>query len=335
MAGLTACGKRKEVGMQSREQALYQCPMHPEIIRKEPGTCPICHMQLQKMETESTTHEHHEETGRASFTLSPQRQQLIGVTFGAVEFRDLERVIRASGRIAYDPELYSAIEEYHQALSGGPELESIRKSTRMKLRLLGLSDAQIDDLANKPRNAAVGLVLGRAGGTVWVYADVYEYEVNFIKPGQTMEIASPALPGETFTGKVLSVDPVISAMTRTARVRAEVNNPKGKFRPEMYLDVKIRVPLGKKLAVPGEAVLDTGERKVVFAVHEDNTFEPREVRLGVEAEGFYAVLFGLEIGDRVVTSANFLIDSESQFKAAIEAFRKRDGGEGMPPGHQH
>lgn len=317
-------------------QNLYQCPMHPEIVRHEPGICPICRMQLQKIEGASTLPQRPGESAdRASFTLSPQRQQTIGVTFARAQFRDLEYVIRASGRIAYDPDLYSAIEEYRQALLSGRQFpkdspeetkalaSSILKSTKMKLRLLGLSETQIENLANQSGDSAIGLVLGKAGGTVWVYADVYEYEVNFVKPGQTMEIKSPGLEGETFAGKVVAIDSVINPMTRTARVRAEVPNPQGKFRPEMYLDIKIRVPLGKKLAIPEEAVLDTGENQIVFVALADQTFEPRRVRLGVRAEGFLAVLEGLAPEEKVVASANFLIDSESQFKAAIEAFRKR------------
>ncbi|MBI4050955.1 MAG: efflux RND transporter periplasmic adaptor subunit [Elusimicrobia bacterium] len=338
MEGCKSHGPQDDSGKVAAVKTWYQCPMHPEVVREKPGECPICHMKLQPVEVmdQYKTESPIGVAGRVPFKLSPQRQQFIGVTFAQVEKMDLERVIRASGRIAYDPELYSAMEEYRQAVETAkslPNAKTILSSTKMKVRVLGLSDAQIAQLATRSEESAVGLVLGRAGGSVWVYADVYEYEMNLVVPGQVMEISSPALPGEVFTGKVLSIDPVVNAVTRTARVRAEVKNPEGKFRPEMYLDIKIRVPLGNKMAIPQNAVLDTGEKQIVFVVGEDGSFEPREVRLGTEAEGYYAVGSGLEEGMKIVTSANFLIDSEAQFRAALEAFKKK-GGE-MPGGHVH
>lgn len=350
-------------------RVLYQCSMHPEIVRDQPGDCPICHMKLlpveagEESERKILFYRHPmrpdvtssvpakdemgmdyvpvydeggplrlrrtgEVPGRAAFKVSPERRQLIGVTFAEAAVRELEVVIRASARVAFDPDLYAAIEEYRQVSRGGEGARELAKSARMKLRLLGLSEEQIIELASRTPEQAAELVLGRKGGKAWVYADVYSYEVDLVKPGQTMELTSSALPGQTLRAKVAAVDPVVNPMTRTVKVRAEVDNPEGRLRPETYLDAKIRVPLGRRLAVPREALLDTGEEKIVFVAHADGTFEPRRVTLGREGEGFVVVLSGVSAGDQVVTSANFLIDSESRVQAALKAFLR-------PPEHRH
>jgi membrane fusion protein, copper/silver efflux system len=111
-------------------------------------------------------------------------------------------------------------------------------------------------------------------------------------------------------------------MTRTVRARVLVETPDESLRPETFVHVKLEVPLGKKLSVPFDAVLDTGEHQIVFAVKGAGTFEPRSAKLGRQADGFYEVLSGLEEGEEVVTSANFLIDSESRFRSAVAAFKK-------------
>jgi Cu(I)/Ag(I) efflux system membrane fusion protein len=335
--GLAGCWRQEHEEAAAGKPAgkiLYQCPMHPQIVRARPGLCPICNMVLVTAESPGEEVVRHPGVeGRVPIQISQQRQQIIGLTFAEAKVVELERVIRASGRVAYDPTLYAAIEEYRQTLQMAQSFppgssgearsltESILRSTRMKLRLMGLSEIYIEALARKSDEDLAGLVLGRLGGSVWVYADVYEYEINLVKPGQEMVITSPALPGESFKAKVLSVDPVLNAATRTARTRGEVQNPLGRLKPEMYLQVKIRVPLGRRLSIPQGAVLDTGESQIAFVAHEDGTLEPRALHLGAEAEGRLEILSGLVKGERVVASANFLIDSESQIRSALEAFK--------------
>jgi multidrug efflux pump subunit AcrA (membrane-fusion protein) len=168
------------------------------------------------------------------------------------------------------------------------------------------------------------------GRTVWIYAQVYEYQVEAVKAGQEMVVTVPALPGRTFTTTVASVDPILDAATRTARVRAVLQTPDAGLRPETFVNVRIRVPLGRHVAVPRDAIFDTGEHQIAFVVRDGARFEPRAVTLGREAEGFYEVLSGIAAGEEVVTSANFLIDSESRFRAALEAFGSAPGG-----AHQH
>jgi Cu(I)/Ag(I) efflux system membrane fusion protein len=125
---------------------------------------------------------------------------------------------------------------------------------------------------------------------------------------------------------VIYIYPSLDPKSRTAKVRLEFPNKKGALKPEMYADVEIKIDLGRKLAIPESAIIDTGLRQVAFIDHGSGNFEPRDVKLGVKVENYYEVIAGLKPGERVVTSANFLIDSESKFKEAM-------GGGGEHAGH--
>jgi Cu(I)/Ag(I) efflux system membrane fusion protein len=281
--------------------------------------------------------------GHAPFTLSPARQQLIGVRRARVERRPLAVAIRAVGTVAYDPGLYQAVVEYRQALRARAQLaqstvpealssaDGLVRAAAVKLRQKGISEAQLAQVARGEGDPTNLLLPGRS---VWVYAQVYEYELGLVRPGQTLIITAPSLPGRRFTARITSIDPILDPATRTARVRALVSTPAGDLRPESFVDVSIEVPLGERLAVPEEAVLDTGTRRIVFVVRGQGEFEPRAVELGRDAQGFYEVLSGLEAGEEVVVAANFLIDSESRFRSALRAFESQPGA-AAPAGHQH
>lgn len=323
-------------------QRLYQCPMHPQIVRREPGTCPICGMELVPVDphaghAERTAPDGAPVAGRAPITLDAARQQLIGVRRGRVEHRELVRDVRAFGRVAYDPELYGAIVEYREALAARRQLarsplheagrgaDAVVRAAALKLRQKGITESQLARLGRDP----VNLLL--PDETVWLYLQVYEFELPLVRPGQEVRVSVPTNPAQAWVARVESVDPVLDPATRTARVRVLVETPARDLRPETYVSAHIRVPLGRVLAVPKEAVLDTGTERIVFVVDAAGTFHPRTVALGREAEDGWEVLDGLAEGDEVVTSANFLIDSESRFRAAREAF----GGEAPAAGHQH
>lgn len=277
--------------------------------------------------------------GHAAFTLSPERQQLIGVTTEDVQRRALDIEIRTVGKVAYDPGLYQAFVEYREALRARGELrdaasrearegaDGLLRAAGLKLRQQGISEAQIREMTKDGRDP-VNLLL--PGKTVWVYGQVYEYEVELVRPGQEIVVTVPSIPGRTYRASIVAIDPILSAMTRTVRIRALVNTPDESLRPETFVHVKINVPLGEQVAVPENAVLDTGEHQIVFVVTGEGKFEPRAVELGREVPGYYEVLGGLEPGERVVTSANFLIDSESRFRSALAAFGGKSAG-----GHAH
>ncbi len=153
---------------------------------------------------------------------------------------------------------------------------------------------------------------------VWVYADVYEYELPWIKLGQTADMSLASYPGEVFHGHVSFIYPFVEPKTRTIRVRIEFDNPGFKLKPDMYADVTLNSVIGRhSVAVPKEAVLLSGKRSLVILSLGDGKFRPRDVVLGAETEDDYEVRSGLKEGDVVVTSAQFLIDSESSLKEAV------------------
>ncbi len=125
-----------------------------------------------------------------------------------------------------------------------------------------------------------------------------------------------AYPNEPFVGKVQYIYPYLEPETRATKVRFELSNPDGKLKPEMYANVEVQINLGRRLAVPAAAVLDSGTRRLVFVDQGEGVYEPREVKLGERADDRYEVVSGLKEGERIVTSANFLIDSESKLQAA-------------------
>lgn len=219
---------------------------------------------------------------------------------------------------------------------------SLLESARERLRLYDISDAQIAELerTRTPVRALNlyspmdGFVLARNAyekqkvgpdaelytiadlSTVWVIADVYEYEMPMMQLGMPATVTLSYLPGRIFRGKVSYIYPQLDATTRTLKVRIEVPNPAMALKPDMFAQVAIEMDHGRELLIPAEAVLDSGNQQVVFVAHDGGYFEPRKVQLGSKFKDRYVVLNGLMAGERIVTSGNFLIDSESQLKSA-------------------
>jgi len=149
---------------------------------------------------------------------------------------------------------------------------------------------------------------------LWVVADIYEYELPFIKVGQNAKITLSYIDGKEMSSRIDYIYPSISGETRTAKVRFSLPNPNGQLKPQMYTNVEIAVDMGKRLIVPESALIDTGEKQVVYVDLGTGAFEPREVKLGLRANGYAEVLKGLKEGETVSTAANFLIDSEAQLR---------------------
>lgn len=331
LAVLAACDRgappshQHEPATAAARAAVYQCPMHPQIIRSEPGTCPICGMTLQRVDDAAPGGP--AVAGHASIVLTPERQQAIGVTRAPVERRMLTREIRAAARVANDPGLYEALIEYREAartrsavsasalrepaVSGDP----LVRAAVLKLRRMGIGEHELGALAAIDPTS---LIL--PGPRVWIYAQVFEEDVPFITPGMPVVVEVPSQPGRTYSSTVFAIDPMVSVESRTVRVRALVSTPDASLRPDTYVTAVFQASLGEQLAVPRAAILDAGTQRLVFVVTDDGRFSPREVTLGPGADGWAVVLDGLAAGEQVVTSANFLVDSESRLRAALAAF---------------
>ncbi|MFY9314554.1 MAG: efflux RND transporter periplasmic adaptor subunit [Burkholderiales bacterium] len=263
----------------------------------------------------------------------------------------------------YSPDLVAAQEEYLIALRGarelkdsGPESQAVMQNLAdgvlRRLRNWEISDKEIQALQQdgKPRrllvyrSAANGVVLQKPSiqgmrfmpgevlfeiadlSSVWLLADVAEQDAGLVHPGQQAKLRIVAYPDKTFSGKVVFLYPTIDTETRTAKVRIELANPGALLKPAMFANVELVSghARGKVLAVPESAVLDSGARQAVLVRRGEGLFEPRTVKLGMRAEGYSEVLEGLQAGEQVVVRANFLIDAESNIKAALETF----GGHG-------
>ena len=164
--------------------------------------------------------------------------------------------------------------------------------------------------------------------TVWVYAQVFQPDLGRIRPGDPAEVTVDAYPGRTFRGRLDFILPQVDMNTRTVRVRLVFPNPELKLKPGMYVNITLKTPMGRALTVPASAVFHSGTRALVFVNKGEGNLEPHQVELGPRVDEDYVVLKGLKKGDSIVTSANFLIDSEAQLQAAAGAFAPPPPGAG-------
>jgi RND family efflux transporter MFP subunit len=163
---------------------------------------------------------------------------------------------------------------------------------------------------------------------VWVYAQVFQDDVGRLKPGDPAQITVDSYPSRTFSGRIDQILPQVDLATRTVRVRLVIENPGLKLKPGMFVNVDMKAPMGRQLAVPASAVLQTGTQSIVFLYQSDGTLTPKAVELGSRAGDDFIVLSGLKRHQRIVTSANFLIDSESQLQSAAGSFTPPPSGAG-------
>ena len=156
--------------------------------------------------------------------------------------------------------------------------------------------------------------------TVWVYANVFQNDVGRLKPGDPAQVTVDAYPGRHFNGRIDQILPQVDMATRTVRVRLVFSNPGVILKPGMYVNVAIAVRLGRQMVIPASAVLQTGTRAIAFVDHGNGNLEPRTIETGPQIDDSVVVLSGLKPGEKVVSSANFLVDSEAQLQAAVGAF---------------
>lgn len=228
--------------------------------------------------------------------------------------------------------------------------ESLIASAKIRLKQWNVTDEQIAEL-EKSRNPSDTLTLlspfrgiveevpveqGRnvkTGdrlvsvvdiSTVWAYADFYENELSMLQKGQKITVTSASYPDQKFEGVISLIDPFIDETKRTARVRIDIPNADFKLQPSMYVNVELPMDMGEGLTIPVSAVMPTGLHSVVFVDKGEGKLEPRDVRLGTKYGDIYEVIGGLKEGERVVASANFLIDAESKLRGALDSFQTSD-----------
>jgi len=266
----------------------------------------------------------------------------------------------------YSPELFSTENEYLVAWRAAKQLkpdaspwlresaDALLESARLRLSLFEIGDEEIRELEQKGKaspellfrapfaghvlvkNAVEGKAF-MAGDSlyeiadlshVWLRAFVFEFELPLISVGQQALINFPYLNNEALAAEVTFIYPHIDPQTRRGEVRLELDNPHHRLRPDMWANVELGLNVGEKLTVPASAVINTGQRYVAFVDGEDHHLEPRDVNIGIRTDDYYEVVGGLKEGEQVVTRALFLVDSESQLKAAI-------AGMGAAGDHQH
>jgi membrane fusion protein, copper/silver efflux system len=370
------------------DATLWTCSMHPQVLRKEPGKCPICGMDLvpvAKRTNETAPASHVPE--HAAVMIPGELQQRIGVRIGRVEKGPLDMSVEAMGivrpdqtRVAhvniktegwidklfvnfvgqavrkgdrllsiYSPQFVSTQQELLTALraeqvnSRGLTVpgESLAEAARRRLELWDVPAGEIDQLqksgkAEKDlvlRSPISGTVLEQNVyekqyvtpekelyvigdlSTVWVQAQVYEYEIPHVELGRPATVTIPSLPERRFTGKVVFIQPTVEEATRTVQVRIELPNRESIFKPGMFAQISIAHPMGEGLLVPTSAVLRAGDRDIAYRVEPGDHFVPVAVKISpIQFGDRYQVLEGLKEGEPIVTSANFLIDSESRIQ---------------------
>jgi Cu(I)/Ag(I) efflux system membrane fusion protein len=239
--------------------------------------------------------------------------------------------------------------------------QRLTAASRTRLKLWGITDEQIAELERSREPKTVFTVAAPAGGivrqrlvttgqyvtegapllaigqlsTVWVQAEVYEFESPKVSVGDPVVITAEAFPSREFHGRVSFVDPFYNPETRTVRVRVELANPGETLKPDMFVRALLRGRKGTVLAVPDTAVLVTGERAVVWVETEENVFSPRPVRLGHRSKGYWEIVSGLQEGETVVTSGGYLIDSESQLRGIAAAPAASPGTHSPEPAPGH
>lgn len=364
---------------------LYTCGMHPQIIRDEPGDCPICGMKLQPiLDGAAAT------AGGAAIRIDAATVQRMNLKTALVRRGPVRREIRTVGTVAYDeaglrdittkyegwlervfvdgvgdavrageplfdiysPDLLAAEQNYLVARrteeDGGP----LTLAAERRLQLLDIPAGEIAALARDgeasrtrmfpaPVDGVVAEKMGVAGqmvkpgeriyrladlSTVWVVAQIYESDLPFVHEGQEVAVRTTYGNPREYAGRIGRLLPQVDELTRAAAVRIVVANGDGSLRPGMFADVRLAAQLADSaVLVPEPAVLRSGERNTVFVAKEGGMFEPREVRLGARsAGGDYEVRAGLAEGERIVTSGQFLLDSESQLRDAIQRMTQGD-----------
>ena len=378
-----------------RKPLYWVDPMHPWYKSQVPGIAPDCGMKLVPVYPgeEARYERRANKMPEGSVQITPEKQQLIGVEYGTVEYETVQSSVRAVARVAldetkiskvhsklegwidqvfvdftgkqvrqgdplltiYSPEALATQQEYLLAIKAQHMMhdnpmremlgstENLVAAAKKRMELWDIGEGQIAEvtasgvpLKNLTLSSPItGFVMERNVfakqrivpetalytiadlSRVWVMADVFEYEAAAVRIGTPATLTLSYLPGRTFHGKVNYILPQVDAATRTLKVRIEFPNADFALKPDMYGEVEFQTGGGRRLVVAQTAVLNSGDRQVVYVDRGKGYFEPREVKMGARSEGKVEIVSGLQPGERIVISGNFLIDSESQLKTAL------------------
>lgn len=368
----TGCGSNEQKNP-AKAADVYTCPMHPEVISDKPGSCPVCFMDLVKKGSEEDAGT----TTDKSLQLSGKKQILANVsvvkahkgslvkTISAYSYMDIpedaRRTIaaRAGGRIEklfvartgdeikegqplyeiYSTELIQVQTEFLNAVKAEQLNKNMTEPARKKLELLGLTQAQIQQIEKDRKILYTVVVYAPSGGTVlekkvkqgeyinegtalfeiaslktlWNISEVFEQDAAVISPGAQVKLRLKAYPGEEFSGKVTLIYPVVNAQNRTVKVRSEFSN-NGKLKPQAFGETVFSKNNGSGLLIPASAVQIQGSKATVWIKTGEKTFEARSVTLGLRYGEEYHIVSGLTEEDEVAVTGGFLIDSESQLQ---------------------
>jgi len=360
-------------------QTRFVCPMHPQIVQDEPGTCPICGMNLVQREQQGG--------GNTTVRVHPAVQQAMNLRTAEAKFGRLFRRISAQGTLEVDQsalahlhprtegwigeldvatvgepvqagqrlftlyatELVNVQDEFLQAVRSGNE--NLIRATRRRLEVLDVQPGVIDQIreAGEPltyvpwyaeRDGYVSALNIRAGmyvqpgldmieiadpAQVWLIADVFGAQIDWVSSGQPVRIGLVSQPGETLRGRVDLVYPELAPKTRTARARIVLENPEGELKIGDWVSLFILAgPKNDIVYVPTEAIIRTGQEERVIVQDDSETFSVRLVHAGLESGEFTEIIHGLDEGDRVVVSGQFLIDSEASINAGHNRLTSHD-----------
>jgi Cu(I)/Ag(I) efflux system membrane fusion protein len=336
----------------------YYCPMHPTFVSDKAGDCSICGMKLAVRASSTATTSREDESiarsgdeavseaadrtvaGRATISVSPDSRRMLGIRREAVKQMRLARQIRSMGRVTFDERRLRHVYAKCDGFVEHVYADLVGKRVRKGQPLLSLGCAGRADALDLRAPTSGSIVQKRADegmrvnrgdllygiadlSHLWVMADVYETDLPLIRVSMEAALTVLSLPGKSWRGSVADVSPIVDGKTGTVTIRIEVDDRGGGLRPNMLADVFLKRDLGLGLMVPETAVIYAGSRRLVFVDHDDGRLEPRELRLGPTVGSGFQVLSGLSEGEWVVTSANFLIDSEASLKGTLSSAASR------------
>ena len=318
-----------------RRDRLYHCPMHPDYFADKPGTCPICGMRLVPVAEKPSNETARQE--RVPVEIRPEQQRVLGMAIGEVIKVPMERTIRAVGRVSMaPPSRMSApndgiVEEIYQSpgpagalrlkaaepilsLSAPPDTVIVRAPGPLVL----ISVPQPGFRVEKGKDLCMFIDLA----TIFVLADIRSTDIPFIRAGLTARAILPAYPGRVWQGNVVEASQQFDERMQTLKVKLKFQNDLPEVWQGMQANVELASPIGPVLAIPESAVIADGEDGIAFVAQKGDIFEPRKIETGLRANSLAEVKRGLTLGERVVTSATFLLDSESRLKALVQTVNR-------------